>query len=267
MTTLPKSREFTLNGLRARVQGQGRRVVFVHGVGSYLESWDGVIAEMGAETEALAFDLRGHGGSERTPGPYSLAGFCADLMSLVDHLAWDRFNLVGFSLGGLIAQACALQMPDRLVTLSIVSSVAGRTPEEAERARQRSRSLAELGPLAHLSGSVDRWFSDDFRQRHPEVVQERIERSKDMDGRCFADAYEVLANNDLIDRLPEIRIPSLVMTGEHDVGSTPRMAQRMGGAIEGAEVHILPGLRHSILIEAPHLVGGLLREFHGRHPG
>ncbi|WP_036596640.1 alpha/beta fold hydrolase [Ottowia thiooxydans] len=266
MTTLLKSREFTVNGLRARVQGQGRRVVFVHGVGSYLESWDGVMAEMGAGTEGLAFDLRGHGRSERTPGPYSLTGFCEDLRSLVDHCAWDQFDLVGFSLGGLIAQACALQMPDRLATLTIVSSVAGRTPEEAERARQRSQSLADLGPLAHLSGSVDRWFSDDFRRQHPEVVEERIARSKDMDGRCFSDAYEVLANNDLIDRLHEIHIPTLVMTGEHDVGSNPRMAKRMGESIRGAEVHILAGLRHSVLIEAPHLVGGLLREFHARHP-
>lgn len=267
MTTSQKSREFTLDGLRARIQGQGRRAVFVHGVGSYLESWDGVLAEMGADTQALTFDLRGHGGSERTPGPYSLGGFCEDLNKLVDHCGWDRFDLVGFSLGGLIAQAYALQMPDRLKTVSIISSVAGRTPEETERARQRARSLADLGPLAHLSGSVDRWFSDDFRRRHPEVVEERIERSKDMDGRCFSDAYEVLANNDLIDRLHEIQIPTLVMTGENDVGSTPRMAKRMGETIQGAEVRILPGLRHSVLIEAPHLVGRLLREFHARHPG
>ncbi len=267
MTTSPEASEFSLNGLRARVQGHGRRVVFVHGVGSYLESWDGVIAELGPEVESLAFDLRGHGKSERTPGPYSLAGFCEDLQSLVDHLAWDRFDLVGFSLGGLIAQAYALQMPGRLVTLSILSSVAGRTPEETQRARERSRRLADLGPLAHLSGSVDRWFSDAFRQQHPEVVQDRIERSKDMDGRCFSDAYEVLANNDLMDRLHEIQMPTLVMTGEHDVGSNPQMARRMGEAIAGAEVHILPGLRHSILIEAPRRVGGLLRAFHVRHPG
>lgn len=259
--------DFNVAGLAARVSGSGRRVVLVHGVGSYKESWDGVIDSMGERFEALRLDLRGHGASARTPGPYSLEMFCADLHALVRHLKWDRFDLVGFSLGGLIAQAYALAHPDQLRTLGIVSSVAGRTPEEQARALARSKSLAAVGPSTHLESSVERWFSDAFRERNPALVQERIERSRDMDPACFSASYEVLAHNDLIDQLHKIACPTIVMTGADDVGSTARMATLMGSRIPDADVHVLPLLRHSILIEAPAQVGGLLRDFFERHPG
>lgn len=258
--------DFNVAGLAARVSGAGRRVVLVHGVGSYKESWDGVIDSMGEGFEALRFDLRGHGASARTPGPYSLDMFCADLQALVRHLQWDRFDLVGFSLGGLIAQAYALTHPDQLRTLGIVSSVAGRTPDEQARALARSKSLAAVGPSTHLESSVERWFSDAFRVANPALVQERIERSRDMDPACFSASYEVLAHNDLVDRLHEIACPTIVMTGEDDVGSTARMATLMGRRMPQAEVHVLPKLRHSILIEAPALVGGLLTDFLRKNP-
>jgi (E)-2-((N-methylformamido)methylene)succinate hydrolase len=66
---------------------------------------------------------------------------------------------------------------------------------------------------------------------------------------------------DLADELSRIQARTLVVTGEGDVGSNPRMAALMHGAIPGSRLQILPGLRHSILTEAPELVARLLEEF------
>jgi pimeloyl-ACP methyl ester carboxylesterase len=71
----------------------------------------------------------------------------------------------------------------------------------------------------------------------------------------------VFSTSDLGDRLHAIRTPTLVATGEHDVGSNTGMARYMHGQIEGSRLTILPGLRHSILVEAPGLVSRLVRDF------
>jgi (E)-2-((N-methylformamido)methylene)succinate hydrolase len=244
-----------------RISGAGRRIVFVHGVGSHLESWDGVVAVLGESYESLCYDLRGHGESEKASGPYSLATFVEDLTGLLNVVGWTRFDLVGFSLGGLIAQAFTLQYPAHVRTLSIISSVAGRTSEERARVRSRAATLAQQGAQAHLDSAVERWFSDEFRAVRPDVVAQRLDRSRSNDPHCYAAAYDVLAANDLLDDLHKIKAPTLVMTGEEDSGSTPRMAHLMGRTIPNAKVTILSGLRHSVLLEAPDLVAQTLGNF------
>jgi pimeloyl-ACP methyl ester carboxylesterase len=87
-------------------------------------------------------------------------------------------------------------------------------------------------------------------------------------GRPQKAAYRVLALTDLAERLPEIKAETLVMTGELDQGSNPRMARLMHAHIKGSILRILPVLRHSILIEAPDVVAGILDDFlAGRRTG
>lgn len=249
---------YTLEGA---AEGEGPWLTLVHGVGSYLESWDGVIAALGSGYRVLRYDLRGHGQSAKLPGPYSLDDFVGDLSALLDHLGVARTLLAGFSLGGLIAQGLALEEPERLEKLILISTVAGRTQEEKERVRRRARTLAESGAVAHLSEAVERWFTDDFIARHPEVLAERRRRSMANDPACYAAAYRVLAESDLADRLPTITTPTLVMTGEHDIGSTPRMAAVIAERVPDCRLHVFPRLKHSILLEAPDQVAAQIKSF------
>lgn len=241
--------------------GEGRRVVFVHGVGASLESWDGVVSCLGEGFRTLRYDLRGHGNSEKTPGPYSLDMFVDDLRDVVAEHGWTSFHLVGFSLGGLIAQGFVLRYPQKVRSLTIVSSVAGRTPEERERVLERARTLLTSGAGVHTASSVERWFTEEFRAAHPEVVQQRVQRSMRNDPASYAAAYQVLAECDLLDRLHEVEVPALVMTGENDTGSTARMASAMASRIRNSRLHILPRLKHSVLLEAPDQVAAQLRPF------
>jgi len=243
------------------LEGSGPCLTLIHGVGSCLESWDGVIAALGPGYRFLRYDLRGHGQSARLPGPCRLDDFVDDLRRLLDHLEIARTHLAGFSLGGLIAQAFALAEPHRVEKLVLISTVAGRTANERERVRQRAQTLAEQGATAHLAEAVERWFTADFIARHPEVLEERRRRSLDNDPDCYAAAYRVLAESDLAARLPGIAVPTLVMTGEHDAGSTPRMARLIAERIPDCRLHILHGLKHSVLIEAPDRTGRVMTDF------
>ncbi len=71
----------------------------------------------------------------------------------------------------------------------------------------------------------------------------------------------MLADCDLADRLPEIKTPTLVMTGENDIGSTPRMARLIADRVPDSRLHIFPRLKHSVLLEAPDQVAAQIKPF------
>ena len=242
-------------------EGTGDPVVLIHGVGSALDAWDGVIAAMSPERRYIRFDLRGHGRSSPTPSPYSLNDFVEDTIALLDHLQIARADLVGFSLGGLIAQAIALDHPRRLRKLALISTIAGRTLDEREQVRKRAETLKTGGAATHLSVAVERWFSDEFRKSHPDVLEARRKRSLDNNPETYAAAYQVLAGNDLADRLGAIVLPTLIMTGENDTGSSPRMARLIHDRIKGSQLQILPLLKHAVLLESPVQIAKLLENF------
>lgn len=252
--------------LRYRLAGEGAPLVLIHGVGSRLENWSGVIAALGGGYRTLAYDQRGHGESDKPTAPYALEDFVADLRALADRLGFDRFHLAGFSLGGLVAQGFALAHPERLRSLALISTVAGRTEAERSRVRERLRMVESGIPGGHFESSIGRWFTEDFQRRHPDAIAAMAAENRTLDPAAYAAAYRVLATADLAERLSEIRVPTLVATGDGDIGSNPRMARLMHARIAGSRLEILPNLRHSILTEAPERVAALLAKFFASVP-
>ncbi|RUZ56047.1 alpha/beta hydrolase, partial [Mesorhizobium sp. M7A.F.Ca.US.007.01.1.1] len=115
-----------------------------------------------------------------------------------------------------------------------------------------------------------RWLTEEFQERNPDVIAELHRRDAENDPACYAAAYRVLAETDFGGILDQIRSSTLIVTGEDDQGSNPRMARHMHDQIRGSRLEILPGLRHSILIEAPGPVAGLIADFlndHSRRAG
>ncbi|WP_368912016.1 alpha/beta fold hydrolase [Taklimakanibacter deserti] len=254
--------------LRYSVSGAGPDLLLIHGVGSEHEDWDGVVAALKSSYRTIAFDLRGHGESSKPAGPYALDDFVMDARGLLDKLGVERCHLAGFSLGGLVAQGFALSYPERLHSVILLSTVAGRTEDEKRRVRERLAIVADGIPGQHFENSVARWFTDEFRARNPRLIAELNERSKQNDPKAYAAAYRVLAESDLADRLPDIRLPTLVATGEDDIGSNTRMARLMAERIPAARLHIFPRMRHSILTECPEdvacVMSGFLEGVEGR---
>ncbi|MEA3114607.1 MAG: (E)-2-((N-methylformamido)methylene)succinate hydrolase [Caballeronia sp.] len=248
--------------LNYRLQGVGSRaLVCIHGVGSSLDAWEGVAAKLGDTFRILTLDLRGHGRSSLIKGRYEIDDFVGDVLALADHAGFEKFDLAGFSLGGLIAQRLALTYARRLSKLVLLATVAGRMPEERERVAARLAALQSGDRGSHYDASVSRWLTEGFQQRHPELVARMRQRNAENDPDCYAAAYRVLAQTDFGGLIDQISVPTLIATGEEDQGSNPRMAHFMHERIPGSQLEILPGLRHSILIEAPDLVAALMRRF------
>lgn len=247
--------------LRYSMDGEGTPLLLVHGVGADREAWDQVIAHLKGRYCIIRPDLRGHGQSVKSPGPYSLELFANDCLALLDHVGAKKAHLVGFSLGGLIAQKLALQAPERFFSMTAISSIAGRTPEEQERVLERAKTLLEEGALTHLSNAVERWFTDEFRAARPEILEWRRKKSLQNDPDSYAAAYHVLASSDLADQLHEIELPVLAMTGECDIGSPPHMSRTIAHRVQDGRVVIFPKLKHSVLLEAPDRIAQELEAF------
>lgn len=247
--------------LNYRREGEGPDLVLIHGVGSHLSDWSGVASRLKGKFRLLRFDLRGHGESGAPSGPYDIAMLTGDLVALMDELGIASAHIAGFSLGGLIAQSMALGHPERVNRLALLSTVAGRTAEERERVVGRLDFIANSHPADYFDQSVDRWFTPEFQQANPDIIAGRKKVVSSMDGEAYASAYHALAMTDFSGQISAIQAPTLVVTGEHDIGSNPRMAGFMAETIPDSRLMILPGLRHSILLQAPDTVAELLTEF------
>jgi len=248
-----------------KIQGSGEPLVLIHGVGSYLEAWDSVAARLRDRFQILSFDLRGHGQSSRPREQFFIDDFVKDTLAVADHVGMDRFHLAGFSLGGLIAQKLALTSPHRLRRLALLSTVAGRNPQEQARVQERLATMQREDSAHHgthhFDTSLSRWLTEDFQAKHPDTITYLRKRNAENDPDCYVTAYRVLAATDFSDVIDQIAVPTLVATGEEDQGSSPRMARLMSTRIPDARLEIFKGMRHSILIEAPDLVAQSLRAF------
>jgi (E)-2-((N-methylformamido)methylene)succinate hydrolase len=242
-------------------EGSGPSVLLIHGVGARLENWDGVAAVLSRNFKVVRYDLRGHGKSSKVPGPYSLEMFADDAGGLLDHLGIAHAHVAGHSLGGMIAITLAARHPRRVDRLAVLSAAAGRTDEERRNVMERIALIANGIPGDHFRNSLSRWFTDEFRAANPELMEEYAARNKENDPTCYAAAYTVLATGDVGPDLPRVKAPTLVVTGEHDLGSNPRMARFIHAGITQSELRILPRLRHSILVEAPRTVADQLGPF------
>ena len=247
--------------IRFLVEGDGDPITLIHGVGSNLESWDPVVQRLKTKFSVLRMDLRGQGQSRGITSNCTLEDFVDDVLSAMDSAGFDKSDLVGFSLGGMIAQLFALTHPERVDRLALISAVAGRTPEEKQRLAERAKKIREEGVGSVIDASDQRWFTDAFRQAHPEKVEKRLAELLKNDPASYAEAYRIFATSDVGNRIYGIPHRTLVATGEHDVGSNTRMARFMHDQISNSELVVFPGLRHSLLVEAPDQVTDLLLRF------
>ncbi|MDR5798152.1 alpha/beta fold hydrolase [Caballeronia sp. LZ008] len=242
------------------VRGRGPFITLVHGIGADHASWDAIARQLEAHFTVVRADLRGHGESGRMER-CSLDDFVTDLDALLNVVGADKTHLVGFSLGGLIAQKYAVENSSRLDRLVLISSVAERTDDERARVLKRADQIDREGIAAVVSAAEDRWFTPAFKEANPQRVAERLDQLVKNDHRSYAAAYRVFAEADRGIEFEKINVPTLVMTGENDPGSSPRMSRLLHEKIAGSQLRILPELRHSVLLEAPDLIAGLLLEF------
>lgn len=228
-------------------------VVLIHGLGLTHATWDALVPELAESHDVIQYDLIGHGRSGPPPEGLSLRDFGAQVIELLDGLAVERAHLVGFSLGGMINRRVAIDHPERVASLAILNSPHARGVEAQRLVEQRALDSAAGGPSATIDATLQRWFTPNHLEDHPDQVAAVRALVLANDLQHYAAARWVLANGvtELIEPEPPIRIPTLVMTCRHDTGSTPEMAEKIAAEIAGARLDIVEGRQHLGLLEDP----------------
>jgi pimeloyl-ACP methyl ester carboxylesterase len=137
-------------GIRLHVAsaGTGSPLVFLHGLGWDHTLWHGEFARYAGFYRVIAGDTRGHGQSDKPPGPYTIALFTADWLAVLDALAVDAACVVGFSQGGMIAMELAVEHPERVRALVLVSTACRSDPSRLTQLEARIARVKADGPVA-----------------------------------------------------------------------------------------------------------------------
>ncbi|MEP7114140.1 MAG: alpha/beta fold hydrolase [Ilumatobacteraceae bacterium] len=240
----------------------GVPLVLVHGVGLDHTMWLPVVARL-SHRRTVAYDMIGHGCASKPEGPYTLQTFVDQLARIVSVLDSD-VDLVGFSMGALVAQGFALTTDGRRIRrMALLSGVHDRTVDERRAILDRVAEVRAGGFAASVEPALQRWFTPAFASARPDAIGTVRQRLLANDQRAYADAYEVFATADaeMVNRSAEITVPTLVATGSDDQRSTPEMAAALAATLPHGRAMILPGLRHLTPLEAPTLVAELIDDF------
>lgn len=243
--------------------GSGEPVVLIHGVGMEHGVWRPQVPALAEAHQVIALDMLGHGQS-RVPGAQvRLADYAAQVAELLDHLKLPAANIVGHSMGALVALEFGLNYPSRCLRVAALNAVFERTPEQREAVQRRAGLLHEAGIGATVDDTIERWFGapiPDAMKDSADMVAGFLKRVHPLG---YARTYQLFATSDRVhaDRLAELRMPALFMTAEFDANSSPAMSRAMAARVAGSSAKVIPGARHMMTVTDPHRVNEALRDF------
>ncbi len=249
--------------LRYVIWGQAdadRRVALLHSLAMTAEFWEGAARALGEGWEVLALDCRGHGASDKPPGPYSVELFADDLASVFDHAGWDKALVGGASMGGCVSLAFAARHTARTTGLALIDTTAWYGDDAIQNWEERGQKAMTEGMVALTGFQKTRWFSDAFREANPDAVNAAIATFVANDPAAYLETCRMLGRCDQRSSLARFSFPVEILVGEEDYATPVAMSEAMASDIPDATMRVLEGARHFTPLEAPaSIADGLTR--------
>ncbi|HUT77701.1 MAG TPA: alpha/beta hydrolase [Polyangia bacterium] len=241
--------------LHFELRGSGAVLLFIPGLGLDLGAWDEVANALSSHRSCLLVDNRGSGRSPAPAGPYSVRDLAADIHGLLGLIGVDRVVAVGHSLGGFVALQLALEHPESIGGLVLISTAASGDLRRLGSALDAPVALAwNRGPVedivrGNLIAAVAEGFPAKQSSRFEEFVATRL--AHPARGRGVAGQRDAVAAFDARERLWEVRCPTTVVHGLADRLVPPSLGRELARGIDGARLVELEGVGHLPLLEAP----------------
>ena len=228
---------------------EGTPVLFLHGITDSWYSFEPVLPHLPASIRAFALSQRGHGDSGRPASGYYPLDFAADVAAFMDALKLKQAVIAGHSMGSYIAQRFALDYPERLLGLVLMSSVF---------TFQGKQCMTEFrDAVSNLTDPVDRDFALEFQQSTlanevPQPFLETVvEESMKAPARVWRAALEGLLETDNSAELSKIEAPTLIVWGDQDSYCPRGDQEALRAAITGSRLLVYPGTGHALHWEHP----------------
>lgn len=225
-----------VNGARfhCRLDGAANApvVVFSNSLGTNLAMWDAQIPALAQKFRALRYDSRGHGMSDVTPGPYTIETLGRDVVGLLDALQIPVAHYCGLSVGGLIGQWLGINASTRFKSLTLCNTAARIGTIDGWNTRIAAIRDGGLAPIA--DGVVSRWFTADFAKRAPAQVEAARQTLLHSPPQGYVATCAAIRDEDLREAIAGIHTRTLVISGEHDVATTPADGRFITEKVPGA---------------------------------
>jgi 3-oxoadipate enol-lactonase len=262
MLEQPTHKIETANGHQLVVShrdGTGLPVLFINSVAADHTMWGDVRDRM--TRTSIAYDARGHGGSDVTPGTISVEELAQDAIAVMDAEGIERAMLCGLSLGGLTAMQVAAETPDRVAGLALANTATNFTP--ASLWKDRAAAARGGGWPDLIQPTLERWVTEMWRKAHPKGTTQIIEMLKAMPPEGYAAACAALETGDTAEALAKWSGPTLIIAGAHDQSCPVERAYQMKTLSPQADLVILE-TAHVAAIEDPFGFTSALEAFAAR---
>ena len=236
-------------------------LVLLHPVGLDLTWWEHQFEAFSGERDVIAFDMPGHGLSDDLATAPTFELMAHTLESVLQGMGTGPVHLIGWSVGGMIAQTFALKRPELVSSLSLVGTLCTFPEQVRALLRERSRVARSEGMARVAQLANERWFPAAFRARRPDVLDRATRSLLQQPAGFHAAMWEMIAGLDLEKKLGAITCRALVLTGAEDVNAPPAAAEAIVRALPSASLKLMPGVGHFPPLEAPADFTALLRGF------
>jgi len=233
----------------------GEPLVFLNGIFMSTASWRLMIPYFEKSYHVILHDFRGQWDSEKPEGSYSLHQHAYDLEGLLKHLNLDKVHIVGTSYGGEVGLCFALEFPERVKSLTVISSVSEIRPHLKYMALRWLNAAKTHDPEIFVCEWIGDVYSEEFLQKHQEPFQERLVQlyqAFDYNAAIrLLESFLELETSPLTPRLKQLSAPTLVVAAEKDLVKPLEYSHIIAHTVPQAQFHIIPNAGHGVVIEKP----------------
>ena len=234
-------------------EGEGPPLILIMGTGLDCSCWNLQVEAYRQSFDCIRFDNRGVGQTKAPPVPLSISLMAQDTAALLHALGVGPVHVSGLSLGSCIAQELTLSYPDLVLTLQLHGTWGRAHGYAARKFRAQIKLLEQLDVASFYAINVLWFITPETMYRHPDRVEQQIRQivRNAPERELLRQQYQADLDHDALDRLHEIRVPTLVTVGSFDLALPPMYAREVAAAIPNSELVIFPDGGHLHNIEQP----------------
>ncbi|MGQ9459741.1 MAG: alpha/beta fold hydrolase [Candidatus Bathyarchaeaceae archaeon] len=244
--------------------GEGFPLVMIMGLGANIDWWDPrLIQELSKKFKLVMFDNRGSGRTDISDRQYSIKLFAEDTAGLMDALRISRAHILGISMGGMTAQELVLNYPEKVEKLVLCSTNCGGAKSvlaSQEILEILTADRSALSPEEIVRATIPLLFTEDFIKENPDFVELSIQQMlrAPISNEGFMRQLNAIMEFDTYERLPQIKVPTLVLHGKRDILVPPENGAILAKAIPNAKLVYFENSAHGLIEEMEKVISVLL---------
>ena len=253
------------NFLNIKIDGDSSKpkIIFSNSLGSDLSMWDPQVEFFKSDYHIVRYDKRGHGESTPIKGPYTFDLLENDVIKIMDELNIEKSHFIGLSMGGMTSLGLALKHSNRFDKLVCCAARADMPPPAIEAWDQRIAIVKEKGATGVVDGSLERWFSEEFRSNtvNNEIITKASEMIKKTSTNGYIGSCEAIKKLDYLKEIGKIKNKFLFISGETDVGAPALAMEEMHHLTSNSQYKCIPKVAHVFNLENPEDTNNIIKDF------